>query len=92
MVLYLNWRLALVVILIIPLTYISAQFILKKSQPYFKKQADALGDMNGFVQENLTGFNVIKLFVVKKFQVKNFVKSLKICKKLVSRQALFQEL
>lgn len=62
MVLYLNWRLALVVILIIPLTYISAQFILKKSQPYFKKQADALGDMNGFVQENLTGFNVIKLF------------------------------
>lgn len=62
MVLYLNWRLALVVILIIPLTYITAQFILKKSQPYFKKQADALGDMNGFVQENLTGFNVIKLF------------------------------
>ena len=62
MVLYLNWRLALVVILIIPITYISAQFILKKSQPYFKKQADALGDMNGFVQENLTGFNVIKLF------------------------------
>ena len=42
MVLYLNWRLALVVILIIPITYISAQFILKKSQPYFKKQADAL--------------------------------------------------
>ena len=62
MVLYLNWRLALVVILIIPITYISAQFILKKSQPYFKKQADTLGDMNGFVQENLTGFNVIKLY------------------------------
>ena len=62
MVLYLNWRLALVVILIIPITYISAQFILKKSQPYFKKQADALGDMNGFIQENLTGFNVIKLY------------------------------
>lgn len=62
MVLYLNWRLALVVILIILITYISAQFILKKSQPYFKKQADALGDMNGFVQENLTGFNVIKLY------------------------------
>ena len=62
MVLYLNWRLALVVILIIPITYISAQFILKKSQPYFKKQADTLGDMKGFVQENLTGFNVIKLY------------------------------
>ena len=62
MVLYLNWRLALVVITIIPITYLSAKFILGKSQPYFKEQADALGDMNGFVQENLSGFNVIKLY------------------------------
>ena len=62
MVLYLNWRLALVVIAIIPITYLSAKFILGKSQPYFKEQADALGDMNGFVQENLSGFNVIKLY------------------------------
>lgn len=62
MVLYLNWQLAMIVIVMIPITYVSAQFILKKSQPYFKKQADALGDMNGFVQENLTGFNVLKLY------------------------------
>lgn len=62
MVLYLNWQLAMIVIFMIPITYVSAQFILKKSQPYFKKQADALGDMNGFVQENLTGFNVLKLY------------------------------
>lgn len=62
MVLYLNWHLALVVIAIIPITYFSAKFILGKSQPYFKEQADALGNMNGFVQENLSGFNVIKLY------------------------------
>ncbi|MGT2948019.1 ABC transporter ATP-binding protein [Streptococcus devriesei] len=62
MVLYLNLPLAMIVIACIPLTYFSARFILKKSQPYFKKQANALGDMNGFVQENLTGFNVIKLY------------------------------
>ena len=35
----------------------------EKSQPYFKEQADVLGAMNGFVQENLTGFNVLKLYV-----------------------------
>ncbi|VUW95273.1 putative ABC transporter ATP-binding protein [Streptococcus constellatus] len=62
MVLYLNFQLALIVIASIPLTYFGANFILKKSQPYFKKQADALGAMNGFVQENLTGFNVLKLY------------------------------
>lgn len=62
MVLYLNFQLALIVIASIPLTYFGATFILKKSQPYFKKQADTLGVMNGFVQENLTGFNVLKLY------------------------------
>lgn len=62
MVFYLNWKLALIVAAIIPINYFSAKFILKKSQPYFKKQADTLGDMNGFVQENLSGFNVIKLY------------------------------
>lgn len=62
MVLYLNFQLALIVIASIPLTYFGANFILKKSQPYFKKQADTLGVMNGFVQENLTGFNVLKLY------------------------------
>lgn len=62
MMLYLNFQLALIVIVSIPLTYFGANFILKKSQPYFKKQADTLGVMNGFVQENLTGFNVLKLY------------------------------
>lgn len=62
MMLYLNFQLALIVIVSIPLTYFGANFILKKSQPYFKKQADALGAMNGFVQENLSGFNVLKLY------------------------------
>ncbi|MFC3932030.1 ABC transporter ATP-binding protein [Streptococcus dentapri] len=62
MVLYLNLQLAIVVIVSIPLTYFSAKFLLNKSQPFFKRQADVLGDMNGFVQENLTGFNIIKLY------------------------------
>ena len=62
MMLYLNFQLALIVIVSIPLTYFGATFILKKSQPYFKKQADTLGVMNGFVQDNLTGFNVLKLY------------------------------
>ncbi|MCB4974476.1 ABC transporter ATP-binding protein/permease [Streptococcus mutans] len=62
MVLCLNLTLAAIILVCIPLTYVSSHFILRKSQPYFKKQANALGDMNSFVQENLTGFNVIKLY------------------------------
>ncbi len=62
MVLYLNFQLAIVVILSIPVTYFGARSILKRSQPYFKEQAAILGRMNGYVQENLTGFNVLKLY------------------------------
>ena len=62
MVLCLNLTLAAIILVCIPLTYFSSCFILRKSQPYFKKQANALGDMNSFVQENLTGFNIIKLY------------------------------
>ena len=63
MVLYLNLTLGLIVIASIPITFFGAQFIMKKSQPYFKEQADVLGTLNGFVQENLSGFNVLKLYV-----------------------------
>lgn len=63
MVLVLNLQLGIIVVISIPITYLSARFIVKKSQPYFKQQADALGAMNGFVQENLTGFNILKLYV-----------------------------
>ncbi|MBZ2072697.1 ABC transporter ATP-binding protein [Streptococcus sanguinis] len=63
MVLVLNLQLGIIVVISIPITYLSARFIVKKSQPYFKQQADVLGAMNGFVQENLTGFNILKLYV-----------------------------
>lgn len=62
MMFILNPKLAWVVIASIPVTYFSAKGIVKLSQPYFKRQADVLGRMNGFVQENLTGFTILKLY------------------------------
>lgn len=62
MVVYIDYQLSVIVLVCMLLTYVVAQFILKKSQPYFKQQANILGEMNGFVQENLTGFHIIKLY------------------------------
>lgn len=62
MMVLIQWQFALIMIVIIPLSMFIAKVMIKKSQPYFKEQADALGRMNGFVQENLTGFNEIKLY------------------------------
>ncbi|MCY7084394.1 ABC transporter ATP-binding protein/permease [Streptococcus oralis] len=74
MVLYLNFQLAIVVILSIPVTYFGARSILKRSQPYFKEQAAILGRMTGYVQENLTGFNVLKLYGREESSHKEFSK------------------
>lgn len=74
MVLYLNLTLGLIVIGSIPITFFGAQFIMKKSQPYFKQQADALGALNGFVQEKLSGFNVLKLYVREESSQEDFRK------------------
>ncbi|HCM89421.1 MULTISPECIES: ABC transporter ATP-binding protein [Vagococcus] len=60
--LMINTKLALIVIIIIPLSIIISKVVVNISQKYFKKQQDSLGDLNGFVQENLTGFNVLKLY------------------------------
>lgn len=72
MVIYIDALLSTIVLGCMLLTFLAARIILKKSQPYFKKQADILGEMNGFVQENLTGFHIIKLYGREKESKKEF--------------------
>lgn len=57
-----NVKMALFTMLIIPLSYVISRFIVKKSQSQFNSQQDALGVLNGKVQEMYTGFNEIKLY------------------------------
>lgn len=72
MVLYLNAGLGMIIIISTPIMYIVSQKIVSLSQPYFKRQANILGDLNGFVQENLSGFNVIKLYGQEENSTKRF--------------------
>lgn len=62
MTFYIDSGLSLILLLAVPLIYFSSQFVLKRSQPYFKEQAKVLGEMNAFVQERLTGFTILKLY------------------------------
>ncbi|MEG0307687.1 MAG: ABC transporter ATP-binding protein [Clostridium sp.] len=57
-----NVKMALLAMLIIPLSYFVSRFIVSKSQNLFYKQQEALGKLNGKVQEMYTGFNEIKLY------------------------------
>ena len=60
--LLIDTKLALIVMLIIPLSIIISKVVVNISQKYFKQQQDSLVNLNGFVQENLTGFSVLKLY------------------------------
>ncbi|TLG80884.1 ABC transporter ATP-binding protein [Vagococcus zengguangii] len=67
-----NTKLALLSMLMIPASVIISKVIVSKSQKYFKAQQDALGDLNSYVQENMTGFAVLKLFGREKENYENF--------------------
>lgn len=59
---YINVFMAIVSLIMIPVSYFISRFIVKKSQVYFNRMQNALGSMNGFVQENMTGFSVLKMY------------------------------
>ena len=54
--------LTLVAICLLPLTVIAAKVIVGKTQPQFKKQTKELGNMNGYIEEHISGQKIITLF------------------------------
>lgn len=69
------WFTALVVLFVFITLKIASKYI-KKSSKYFVKQQDAIGDVNGYVEEMINGQKVVKVFcyenkALEKFKVKN---------------------
>ncbi|OJG68530.1 ABC transporter ATP-binding/permease [Enterococcus moraviensis] len=62
MMFYINWLMALISIIMIPLSLFISKTIVGISQKYFQGMQNALGNLNGYVQENMTGFSVLKLY------------------------------
>lgn len=62
MMFYINSFMALISIIMIPASLMISRFIVNKSQKDFQGMQNALGDLNGYVQENMTGFSVLKVY------------------------------
>lgn len=56
-------RLTLVTVVTVPILLAATRFITKHSRVYFKQQQKVLGELNGIIEENITGQKVIKVFV-----------------------------
>ncbi|WP_249028901.1 ABC transporter ATP-binding protein [Tannockella kyphosi] len=59
---YTNWILASILLLTSPLLSIVTKVISKKTIVYYKKQQASIGALNGYIEEQVTGQKVIKVF------------------------------
>lgn len=72
MMFYINTRMALLAIIMIPAAILISRYVVAKSQKYFTRMQESLGSLNGFAQENMTGFSVLKVYGREKQTLENF--------------------
>lgn len=76
MMLSINVWMTLAAVLILPVSMVIINFVMKHSQKYFRDQQNYLGKVNGQIEENYGGHNVVKVFskeqdVVREFEEDN---------------------
>ncbi|MCU0520772.1 MAG: ABC transporter ATP-binding protein/permease [Anaerolineae bacterium] len=67
-----NWRLALVTMVIIPLMAVITQALGKRTRAGFKERQQHLGELNGIIEETVTGAKVVKAYVRESAVVEEF--------------------
>ena len=71
-----NWVLAIVVMLTVPISIAVIRFIMNRSQKYFRSQQKSVGIINGQVEEVYSGHQIVKAYnqeaqTAEKFMVEN---------------------
>jgi len=72
MMLTISGLLTLVAVVILPISFLLIMIIVKKSQKLFKRHQDALGEINGHIEEMYGGHSVVKVFNGEERSLKKF--------------------
>jgi ATP-binding cassette subfamily B protein len=72
--LYLNWKLALITFTVLPLLYLCAHIFRIKARDSYRKVRVRLASLNTFLQENVTGMSVVQIFNRQPAQFRRFTK------------------
>lgn len=72
--LVLNVQLALIVMILTPLSLLITIYIVKKSEKYFKLEVQTQGDLSGYLEEYISGERVVKAFNHEDESIDNFLK------------------
>lgn len=70
--LIMNVWLALLTILLVPLMIKSGGSIARRSSKYYRSQQSALGKLNGYIEETVTGQKVVKVFCHEEKAIREF--------------------
>src|SRR5690606_27010700 len=62
MMFYVSWILALVALVTVPLSFVVAATVGKRSQPQFVQQWRSTGKLNAHIEEMYTGHTLVKVF------------------------------
>lgn len=69
---YLSPLLTLLTVLIIPVLILAVGFITRRTGPLYKKRQRATGEMNGYIEEMVSGQEIVKVFSQEETAIKNF--------------------
>ena len=67
-----NIWLALITVFMMPVMFVTAAKIGKKSAGYYRKQQESLGALNGYIEETVTGQKVVKVFCHEEDAIRDF--------------------
>lgn len=74
MMLSIDWLMTLITLFILPVTLLLVSLVVKKSQPYFKKQQEYLGHVNGQIEEVFGAQNIVRAFNAEERTIGEFKK------------------
>jgi len=70
--LLMNWELAIITLALVPIAALILANFLIKNQKLFGLAQERLGDLNGVLQENLTGIRIVKAFVRQSLEMSRY--------------------
>lgn len=75
MMLIISPLLVLILVVTIPISLLFTRFMLKRTHKLFKRRSQTLGELNGYVEEMITGSKTIKAYGNEEITITNFEKS-----------------
>ena len=70
---FINWKLALIALSVLPILIYATRIFQKAIKATFQEVRNQVANLNGFVQERVTGMKIVQLFNREKIEYKNFM-------------------